>query len=226
MRDLHGPFVLDVGIPTSKSLDDGDILIEGYAADFTQDRQGEKFLSGAFDEACKAAAQGNIPILLQHNANQPLGVVEDLKTDDNGLYIKGRIMAKAVEDAWEGAPGKLELIRRGVMKGLSVRGHSWGRMGQSGPEIGHIDLAEISVTPTPVQPGALFAVTKKSMDYAVEGPTAAPDLAWAAQGFAEAVTSSSPEDVEAAVESYYKERIGRMRKQLKAAKTALDALKS
>jgi HK97 family phage prohead protease len=226
MPDLHGPFVLDVGLPTVKSLedDDGDILIAGYAADFEVDRQGEKFLAGAFDEACKAATEGKIPLLLEHNNNQPLGVVEVLRPDDRGLYVEGRIAAKAVSDAWDGAKGKVEMIRRGVMKGLSVRGHSWGRMGPDGPEIGKIDLAEISVTPVPVQPGALFTVTKKAMDYAVD-PTAAPDLDWASGSLENTVgllDQYSKEEIASAIDTYFKGRIKDLRTRLKACKDLLD----
>lgn len=220
---LHGPFVLDVGLPTTKSLDDGDILIEGYAADFEVDRQGEKFLPDAFDEAIAKAADGGIPLLLEHNNNQPLGLVEKLERRDEGLWLRGRIAAKAVADAWDGAKGKVELIRRGVMKGLSVRGHSWGRMGSTGPEIGHIDLAEVSITPVPVQPGALFAVVQKSMDYAVD-PSSNPDIAWAAQGFAEVASNYSPDEIEAAVDDFYKGKIKDLRTQLKTCKTLIEAL--
>jgi len=227
MRDLHGPFVLDVGLPTIKSLDpdDGDIIIEGYAADFEKDRQGERFLPGAFDEAVKKASEGTIPLLLEHNNNQPLGVVEQLRVDDVGLWTRARIATKAVQDAWDGAKGKVEMIRRGVMKGLSVRGHSWGRMTNDGPEIGHIDLAEISVTPVGVQPGALFGVVaksmQKSMDYAVD-PTAAPELAWAAQDWARTVDEHSEEEIRDAVDAYFQGKIKETRAQLKKAKGMLD----
>lgn len=220
---LHGPFVLDVGLPTTKSLDDGDILIEGYAADFEIDRQGEKFLPQAFDEAIAKAADGGIPLLLEHNNNQPLGLVERLERRDEGLWLRGRIAAKAVADAWDGAKGKVELIRRGVMKGLSVRGHSWGRMGSTGPEIGHIDLAEVSITPVPVQPGALFAVVQKSMDYAVD-PASNPDIAWAAQSFADITTEYTPKEIEDAVEAFYKNKMADIRAQLKACRNLIDAL--
>lgn len=216
VNQLHGPFVLDVGLPTVKSLDpdDGDILIEGYAADFEVDRQGEKFLSGAFDDACKAAENGSLPLLLEHDNERPLGLVEKLKVDDRGLFVQGRIAAKAAKDAWPGASGQVEMIRRGVMKGLSVRGHSWGRMTPTGPEIGHIDLAEISITPVPVQPGALFAVTKKSMDYAVD-PETHSDIAWAAESWAGITEQYTEDEVKSAIEEYYKVRIKRLRGLLK-----------
>lgn len=220
-EQLRGPFVLDVGMPTVKSHGDDDILIEGIAADFQQDRQGEKFLAGAFDEAIAKAAEGTIPLLLEHNNNQPLGVVESLKARDDGLWVRARIAAKAAADAWDGAKGKIEMIRRGMMKGLSVRGHSWGRMGPDGPEIGHIDLAEISVTPVPVQPGALFAVTQKSLEYAAD-PATHQDIAWAAKGYADLTTEYTPEEIEAAVDTVYKGKIKDLKAELKRIRTAIN----
>jgi HK97 family phage prohead protease len=223
-NQLHGPFVLDVGLPTVKSLaeDDGDILIEGYAADFKLDRQGEKFLAGAFDEAIEKAAQGKIPLLLEHSNDMPLGLVEELRTDENGLWVRGRIAAKAVSDAWDGAKGKVELIRRGVMKGLSVRGHSWGRMSPEGPEIGHIDLAEISITPVPVQPGAVYAVVQKSMDYAIDGSVAAPDIAWAAEGWSDVLKNYTEDEIRSAMDTFYKDKIKETKAKLKDCQARLD----
>lgn len=227
MSDLHGPFVLDVGMPTVKSLDedDGDIIIEGYAADFEVDRQGERFLENAFDDACRKAENGKIPLLLEHNNNMPLGLVEELAVHrGKGLWTKARITAKAAAEAWDGAKGKIEMIRRGVMKGLSVRGHSWGRMTPTGPEIGHIDLAEISVTPVPVQPGALFAVTKKSLDYAVD-PASVPELDWAVgstENFSGLTDQYSEEEIRAAVDDYFKSRVKDIKLRLKTCQQTLD----
>ena len=151
-------------------------------------------------------------------------MVEELERRDDGLWVKGRITAKAVKDAWHGAKGKIEMIRRGVMKGLSVRGHSWGRMTPTGPEIGHIDLAEISITPVPVQPGALFAVTKKSMDYAVD-PGYTPELEWAAgstENFTGLIDQYGEDAVREAVDTYFKGKIKNLRSALKACNDTLD----
>jgi HK97 family phage prohead protease len=219
MAEIHAPFQAELTLPTVKSIneEDGDLIIEGFAADWEKDRQGEKFLPQAFDEAVKKAQDGGIPLLLEHNNNQPLGLVEKLEVrPGEGLWTRARIMAKSVSDAWDGAKGKIDLIRRGVMKGLSVRGHSWGRMTADGPEIGHIDLAEISVTPVGAQPGALFRVVQKSIDFAKE------EIAAAAAGYEDLRSSYSDQEIADAVEAVYKDRIKRAKAELKAIQARLD----
>ena len=55
-------------------------------------------------------------------------------------------------------------IQRGMMKGLSVRGFFKRREGAKPARIYHADLAEISVTPFPVNPRTLFAVGQKAFE--------------------------------------------------------------
>lgn len=160
--DANAPFEFDVLIPTEKSVttDAGDVIIEGYAADFEVDRQGEAFLPGAFDQALEKATRAEIPLLFEHDNKRQLGVIEELRVDpERGLWTRARI-AKAQVGTW--AEDVVDKVKRGMMKGLSVRGMSKITMTPDGPRIGTIDLAEISVTPVPVQPGALFAVAQKS----------------------------------------------------------------
>jgi HK97 family phage prohead protease len=166
--DAKAPFEFEIALPTEKSVttDAGDVIIEGYAADFEVDRQGEAFLPGAFDDACKKATRAEIPLLFEHDNNRQLGVIEELRVDpERGLWTRARI-AKAQAGTW--AEDVVDKVRRGMMKGLSVRGLSKVKMTANGPRIGTIDLAEISVTPVPVQPGALFAVAQKSLAAAEE----------------------------------------------------------
>lgn len=166
--DAKAPFEFEITLPTEKSVttDSGDVIIEGYAADFEVDRQGEAFLPGAFDAALEKATRAEIPLLFEHDNKRQLGVIEELRVDpERGLWTRARI-AKASAGSWaEDVVGK---IKRGMMKGLSVRGLSKIKMTNEGPRIGTIDLAEISVTPVPVQPGALFAVAQKSFEAAAD----------------------------------------------------------
>jgi HK97 family phage prohead protease len=160
------PFNFDVALAEKAvEAEDGDIVISGYAADFETDRQGEVFLPGAFDEACAKASENTIPLLFEHDNTRQLGVIEELKVDDQGLWARARI-AKAAVGSW--AEDIVNKIRRGMLRGLSVRGLSLVR----DKKISYIDLAEVSVTSVPAQPGALFAVATKSIE-AAEDSTAA-----------------------------------------------------
>lgn len=210
MRDT-APFVLDAGLPTAKALPaDGDLVIEGYAADFEVDRQGEAFEPGAFDEACQKATKDEIPLLQEHDNKRQLGVVEKLEVHEGkGLWTRARI-AKAQAGSW--AEDAVDKIKRGMMKGLSVRGLSRVKMTPKGPRIAGIDLAEISVTPVPVQPGALFAVAEKSLAYAAD-PEDAADIAWAAQGWAKVQENYTDEEIREALRAYFQRRIDECRRE-------------
>jgi HK97 family phage prohead protease len=208
MRDT-APFVLDAGLPTAKALPaDDDIIIEGYAADFEVDRQGEAFEPGAFDAACAKATKDEIPLLQEHDNKRQLGVVEELRVDDQGLWTRARIAAGKAGTWSEDAVDK---IKRGMMRGLSVRGLSRVKMTANGPRIAGIDLAEISVTPVPVQPGALFAVAEKSLAYAAD-PDDATDIAWAAGEWAKVQANYSDDEIREAIRAYFQRRIDECRR--------------
>lgn len=198
MRDFTAPFELDVGI-TEKSIRplDGDIIIEGYAADFESDRQGEVFLPGAFDNACAKATASEIPLLHEHDGKRQLGVIEELRVDERGLWTRARI-AKAAAGSWaEDVVGK---IKRGMMKGLSVSGRTKVKRTRTGLAIGDIDLWEVSVTPAPVQPGAMFAVAQKSLSSADDRKS---EITWAADGWARIKGDFTDEEIAAACEAYF-----------------------
>lgn len=147
-------FHLDAWLPGYKAVhDEGDVIIEGYAADFNRDRENEFFVPGAFERAVEGAK--GAPLLYHHDPSHSLGNIEDLQLRDDGLWIKARV-AKAT------APRDVDIvdkIKRGIIRGLSVG----GRM-KKNPNgmIDSIDLREISVTPLPVNPRTLFAVAQKA----------------------------------------------------------------
>jgi len=75
--------------------------------------------------------------------------------------------------AGDWAENVVNKIKRGMLRGLSVRGLMLTNRSPSGvKKIGHLDLAEISVTAVPVQSGALFSVASKAIE-AAEDTTAA-----------------------------------------------------
>ena len=204
------PFVLDVGLPIAKSYPaEGDFFIEGYCADFERDREGDRFLPGAFDEAVKKATQDSIPLLLEHDNRRQLGVIEELKVDDKGLWTRARVTAPPAGSHLE---HDVNQIRRGMKRGLSVRGLSK----VSGNKIGYIDLAEVSVTPVPMQPGALFRVAEKSLAYA-DDPQGS-DLAWYARGQLEPI---DPE-VQAAAHAWVQAQIDSAKQVLADLKAAIE----
>lgn len=148
-------------------LEDGDLLIEGYASGIGLDRAGDVMLPGAFDRSIQKFLETN-PILLEnHDITKALGRVLALEPRDQGLWMKARI-DKPTPGSW--AEDTVRKIMRGTIKGLSVRGRmrrpdgSLALPGSGGGPVTDVDLYEISVTPLPVSPSSLFSVTQKAFE--------------------------------------------------------------
>lgn len=93
-----------------KSVDEDQRIITGIASTPDTDRMGDVV------ESKGARFKLPLPLLWQHNADQPIGHVISAKVESNGISIKAQI-AKGVlpfiEDAWS-------LIKAGLVQGLSI----------------------------------------------------------------------------------------------------------
>lgn len=138
---------------------DGRLRIEGYAAGFDRDREGEAFLPGALERGFDKYFQTNPVLCYHHHTDQALGVVEDAKLDGKGLFIKATL-----DDPEPGTPlaDVWNKVKSGTIKGFSVGGIFRRKMTPQGPRIHSADVAEISVTPVPMEPGSLFALAGKA----------------------------------------------------------------
>ena len=143
---------------TVTELDDGDLMIEGYAAVFDGiDREGENFAPGAFQEGIKAFLDGQAALCYHHKHDKVLGKVLELTEEEGkGLRLKAR-----VDGAIRNHPelGTIyQQIKRGTINALSVGGFFRRKLTELGPRITGMDFTEISATPVPVHPGTKFAV--------------------------------------------------------------------
>ena len=164
---LDGKAVDDKPKPTIEELDDGALLIEGYASDFGLDRENEAFEPGAFERGIKSFIETNAPLCYHHKRDVQLGEVVEAQTDDHGLKIKARIdptePGTELRNIWN-------RIKAGSMKGLSVGGFFRRKLTDKGWRIHDVDLTEISVTPVPVNPRTTFAVVAGKAFDGVEIP--------------------------------------------------------
>ena len=72
------------------SEDDTYFFFSGYASTFDNiDFGGDKIVKGAFLKTI--SKNRNIPILWQHDRHEPIGVYEELKEDDHGLFVRGKM---------------------------------------------------------------------------------------------------------------------------------------
>jgi HK97 family phage prohead protease len=150
-------------------LEDGDLLIEGYAADFTgDDRAGENFAPGAFERGIKAFLNGQAALCYHHKADQGIGRVLDLREEGKGLYMKARV------DKQEPTSPLYYIynaVKKGTYRGLSVGGFFKRKLIEGAQRIADVDFTEISVTPVPVHPGTGFnVVAGKALEDIVEPP--------------------------------------------------------
>lgn len=161
-------FNLGVTLPLEKALstnEDGDLLIEGIAADYSVDRQGEAFMPGCFEKAIGAFLARGGPLMYHHKHDQQLGQVTALESRDDGLFIKGTIPKPS-----EGSPlfDVYNKIKRGMMKGVSVFGTCERKMTPDGMRIVETDLQEISITPMPIGASTLIGVAQKAFPESFE----------------------------------------------------------
>ena len=142
------------------------IRIEGFASTKDKDRTRDIVQPKAFKEALELYMSNPI-MLLQHNADKPIGVVEEATIKPKWLYIK----AKITEDI----DGVMSALKNGVIRAFSI----WYRVKDyevlevkdaddyiTGYEtvIKDLELYEISLVSIPANPYALM----KSMDSCIE----------------------------------------------------------
>ncbi|WP_108860439.1 HK97 family phage prohead protease [Ruegeria sp. Alg231-54] len=141
-----------------------DAVIEGYASLFGQVDQGSDVVQkGAYRRSLaglKAAGQ-RVKMLWQHNPAQPIGVWDDVREDERGLWVKGR-MLESTQKGREAA----ELIRAGAIDGLSI-GYRTKRAIKN--EKGHrvlteLELWEVSLVTFPMLPSARVAAKGSTPD--------------------------------------------------------------
>jgi hypothetical protein len=118
------------------------LRIAGYASVFAvPDKGGDVVLPGAF-----AGAVAPLPLLWQHQPNEPIGFVDSLREDGRGLAITARIVAQG-----RGAEAAA-LVRAGAITGLSfgyrVKAASPTRGGR---RLERLELVEVSLVTFPMQ---------------------------------------------------------------------------
>ncbi|MDO5630448.1 MAG: HK97 family phage prohead protease [Paracoccus sp. (in: a-proteobacteria)] len=129
-------------------------VIEGYASLFgLTDQGGDAVARGAFAASlARLAAKGDkVRMLWQHDPAKPIGVWDEIREDDKGLWVKGRLLPD-VALAREAAA----LIAAGAIDGLSI-GYRTIRAerDQAGRRsLKEVELWEVSLVTFPMLPEA------------------------------------------------------------------------
>lgn len=134
-------------------------VFAGYGSVFNiVDSQRDMVLPGAFEESVSGNGQ-RIKLLWQHDAKEPIGVIEELREDAQGLYVRGRLLLQVAR-----AREAYALLKEGVLSGLSI-GYSPVRYrldADSGVRLlSKVDLWEISLVTFPANDAARVTVVKQ-----------------------------------------------------------------
>ncbi|MFV0492421.1 MAG: HK97 family phage prohead protease [Pseudorhodobacter sp.] len=148
-RKFHSP---EAGLVVT----DGTI-VEGYASLFGKcDQGGDVVKKGAYAASLKRLSGGGrrVKMLWQHDPAQPIGVWDEVREDDTGLYVKGRILDE-VERGREAAA----LLAAGAIDGLSIgyRTLRAERDGKGHRLLSELELWEVSLVTFPMLPEARVA---------------------------------------------------------------------
>ncbi|KQZ94193.1 peptidase U35 [Mesorhizobium sp. Root157] len=131
----------------------------GYASLFGRVDLGKDVVErGAFANSLRMRKASGIRMLFQHDPSEPIGVWTEIKEDQRGLFVRGRL-ARDVSRARE----VLSLMRAGALDGLSIgfKAVRTRREPVSGVrQILEADLWEISVVTFPMLPGARIETVK------------------------------------------------------------------
>jgi len=155
----------------------GGTTIEGYASLFgAKDTGGDIVAPGAYGVSLKklAAERRRVKMLWQHDPTEPIGVWDEVREDERGLYVKGRLLTD-VSRAREAA----SLIEAGAIDGLSIgyRTVRAERDGKGRRLLSELELWEVSLVTFPMLPEARVGAKGEAPDEALMR-----DLAGAIEG--------------------------------------------
>ena len=93
-------------------------VISGYASVFgSADQGGDVVQKGAYAKSLAGLISSGrtVKMLWQHDPTQPIGVWDEVREDNKGLFVKGRLLT----DVQAGSEA-LTLIKAGAIDGLSI----------------------------------------------------------------------------------------------------------
>lgn len=127
----------------------GEATIQGYASLFNQaDQNGDIVVKGAYAASlARLKTEGcGVKMLWQHDPSRPIGIWDEVREDDKGLFVKGRLL-----DTVQAGREALALVQAGALDGLSI-GYKTVRAqkGEQGRRLLEIDLWEVSLVTFPM----------------------------------------------------------------------------
>lgn len=154
---------LDIPLSIKSVTDTGEF--EGYGSVFgVKDSYSDIVMAGAFAKTLADwKAKGGMPAMLwQHDQREPIGIYTDIKEDDIGLYVKGRLL---IEDDPLAKRAHAHM-KAGSLSGLSIGYWLNDYDYDSGKDaflLREIDLLEISLVTFPANDAARISNVKSAL---------------------------------------------------------------
>ena len=128
--------------------------ISGYASVFgAADQGGDVVVKGAYRGSLgKLAKRGSgVKMLWQHDPTKPIGIWDEVREDDKGLFVKGRLLTEVQAGA-----EALALVKAGAIDGLSIGYRTVRAEKKSGGQrmLHELELWEVSLVTFPMLPEA------------------------------------------------------------------------
>ncbi|MEO0485983.1 MAG: HK97 family phage prohead protease [Pseudomonadota bacterium] len=131
-----------------------DLVIEGYASLFgISDTGGDVVEKGAYASSLTTLGKAgqSVKMLWQHRPEEPIGIWEEVRETEKGLYVKGRLLpdvARATEAA--------ALLKAGAIDGLSIGYRTVkAKKNDKGQRLlSELELWEVSLVTFPMLPEA------------------------------------------------------------------------
>jgi len=134
---------------------------EGYGSVFgNKDLGNDVIEKGAFAKSIRRRKAKGVKLLYQHKSDMPIGVFDEIKEDEHGLVVKGRLDLKTQAGA-----EAYELLKMGALDGLSIgfrvnpKEVSYDKRGGK-RIIKEVDLMEVSLVTFPMNPQATVRSVK------------------------------------------------------------------
>lgn len=152
MQKAHVDYTFNLSSEHVREEADGSLTVSGYASNWDVDRVGNTVTRDAMAKALEGYMR-NPALLYDHKYSQPAGVVTRARVDDRGLWIEAKVV-KPRPDAPNNVRHYFELVRRGVLRALSIGG-VWSR--DAARRLVSIDLREISLASVGVNAGTMLS---------------------------------------------------------------------
>ncbi len=160
MNDLsppaRGPMGLETkfrGFDADLSLDEG-AVISGHASLFgAADQGGDVVQRGAYGPSLTRLAKAGhrVKMLWQHDPTRPIGVWDEVREDERGLFVKGRLLLEV-----QAAREAHVLLQAGAIDGLSIGYRTLRSEKAAGGQrlLHEVELWEVSLVTFPMLPEA------------------------------------------------------------------------